>query len=156
MLLGHVLVLSMHDDPAYLRSVLASGASGYVSKRAIDTELLAAIRAVHRGGVFIDPSLAHVFVRDVLDKPATADGPSRSLKILSERERQVLGLVAQGYGTQEIAKQLLVSAKTVETYRARIAEKLGLRTRNEIVRFAIQMGLLTCETLASTPPGKTS
>jgi two-component system response regulator NreC len=151
-----VLVLSMHDDPAYLRSVLASGASGYVSKRAIDTELLAAIRAVHRGGVFIDPSLAHVFVQDVLDKPATANGPSRSLKILSERERQVLGLVAQGYGTQEIAKQLLVSAKTVETYRARIAEKLGLRTRNEIVRFAIQMGLLTCETLASTPLGKTS
>jgi two-component system response regulator NreC len=91
-----VLVLSMHDDPAYLRSVLASGASGYVSKRAIDTELLAAIRAVHRGGVFIDPSLAHVFVQDVLDKPATANGPSRSLKILSERERQVLGLVAQG------------------------------------------------------------
>jgi len=78
------------------------------------------------------------------------------LKILSERERQVLGLVAQGYGTQEIAKQLLVSAKTVETYRARIVEKLGLRTRNEIVRFAIQMGLLTCETLASTPLGKTS
>jgi two-component system response regulator NreC len=61
--LGHVLVLSMHDDPAYLRSVLASGASGYVTKRAIDTELLAAIRAVHRGGVFIDPSLAHVFVQ---------------------------------------------------------------------------------------------
>jgi two-component system response regulator NreC len=94
--LGHVLVLSMHDDPAYLRSVLASGASGYVTKRAIDTELLAAIRAVRRGGVFIDPSLAHVFVQDVLDKPATANGPSRSLKILSERERQVLGLVAQG------------------------------------------------------------
>ena len=109
--LGHVLVLSMHDDPAYLRSVLASGASGYVTKRAIDTELLAAIRAVHRGGVFIDPSLAHVFVQDVLDKPATANGPSRSLNILSERERQVLGLVAQGYGTQEIAKQLLVSGK---------------------------------------------
>jgi two-component system response regulator NreC len=78
------------------------------------------------------------------------------LKILSERERQVLGLVAQGYGTQDIAKQMLVSVKTVETYRARIAEKLGLRTRHEIVRFAIQMGLLTCDTLESTPPHKTS
>ena len=151
-----VLVLSMHDDPAYLRSVLAAGASGYVLKRALDTELLNAIRAVHRGGVFVDPSLAHVFVQDVLKRPAYADSASRSLKILSERERQVLGLVAQGYGTQDIAKQMLVSVKTVETYRARIAEKLGLRTRPEIVRFAILMGLLTCDTLASTPPHKTS
>ena len=78
------------------------------------------------------------------------------MTILSERERQVLGLVAQGYGSQDIAGQMLVSVKTVETYRARIAEKLGLRTRNEIVRFAMQMGLLTCDTLASTPPPKTS
>lgn len=151
-----VLILSMHDDPAYLRSVLAAGARGYVLKRAVDMELLAAIRAVHRGGVFVDPSLAHVFVQDVLDKPATADRASRSLKILSERERQVLGLVAQGYGSRDIAKQIVVSVKTVETYRARIAEKLGLRTRHEIVRFAVQMGLLTSETLATTPPRKTS
>ena len=147
-----VLVLSMHDDPAYLRTVLAAGASGYVLKRAVDTELLAAIRAVHRGGVFVDPSLAHVFVQDALDKAAKEDGTPRSLNILSERERQVLGLVAQGYGSQEIAKQILVSVKTVETYRARIAEKLGLRTRSEIVRFAVQMGLLTSDTLASVRP----
>jgi two-component system, NarL family, response regulator NreC len=149
-----VLVLSMHDDPAYLRTVLAAGASGYVLKRAVDTELLAAIRAVHRGGVFVDPSLAHVFVQDALDKAVKEDGTPRSLNILSERERQVLGLVAQGYGSQEIAKQILVSVKTVETYRARIAEKLGLRTRSEIVRFAVQMGLLTSDTLASVRPGE--
>ena len=124
---------------------------GYVLKRAVDTELLAAIRAVHRGGVFVDPSLAHVFVQDVLNRPANAGG-ARSLKILSERERQVLGLVAQGYGSRDIAKQIVVSVKTVETYRARIAEKLGLRTRNEIVRFAVQMGLLTSEALATVPP----
>lgn len=151
-----VLILSMHDDPAYLRSVLGAGASGYVLKRAVDTELLAAIRAVHRGGVFVDPSLAHVFVQDALDKAARGGRVRRSLDILSERERQVLGLVAQGYGSQEIAKHILVSVKTVETYRARIAEKLGLRTRSDIVRFAIQMGLLTSETLVSTPPCKTS
>ena len=151
-----VLVLSMHDDPAYLRSVLAAGASGYVLKRAVDTELLAAIRAVHRGGVFVDPSLAHVFVQDALDKAAREGTARRSLNILSERERQVLGLVAQGYGSQEIAKQILVSVKTVETYRARIAEKLGLRTRSEIVRFAVQMGLLTCDALASVPPREIS
>ena len=151
-----VLILSMHDDPAYLRSVLAAGASGYVLKRAVDTELLAAIRAVHRGGVFVDPSLAHVFIQDALDKAATGRRAPRSLNILSERERQVLGLVAQGYGSQEIAKQILVSVKTVETYRARIAEKLGLRTRSEIVRFAVQMGLLTCDALARVPPREIS
>jgi two-component system response regulator NreC len=147
-----VLVLSMHDDPAYLRTVLAAGASGYVLKRAVDTELLAAIRAVHRGGMFVDPSLAHVFVQDALDKAPTDGRAPRSLNILSEREREVLGLVAQGYGSQEIAKQILVSVKTVETYRARIAEKLGLRTRSEIVRFAVQMGMLTSDTLASVRP----
>jgi two-component system, NarL family, response regulator NreC len=147
-----VLILSMHDEPAYLRSVLAAGASGYVLKRAVDTELLTAIRAVHRGGVFVDPSLAHVFVQDALDKARIEGRAPRSLNILSARERQVLGLVAQGYGSQEIAKQIAVSVKTVETYRARIAEKIGLRTRSEIVRFALQMGLLTCDTLASPPP----
>ena len=147
-----VLVLSMHDDPAYLRSVLAAGACGYVLKRAVDTELLAAIRAVHRGGVFVDPSLAHVFVQDALGKAAKEGSTPRSLNILSERERQVLGLVAQGYGSQEIAKQILVSVKTVETYRARIAEKLGLRTRSEIVRFAVQMGLLTSDNLSNVRP----
>jgi two-component system response regulator NreC len=151
-----VLVLSMHDDAAYLRSVLAAGASGYVLKRAVDTELLAAIRAVHRGGVFVDPSLAHVFVQDVLKTATTAGSALRSLKILSERERQVLGLVAQGYGSRDIAKQIVVSVKTVETYRARIAEKLGLRTRHEIVRFAVQMGLLTSDMLATMPARKTS
>jgi two-component system response regulator NreC len=100
--------------------------------------------------------LAHVFVQDALDKAATGGRAPRSLNILSERERQVLGFVAQGYGSQEIAKKILVSVKTVETYRARIAEKLGLRTRSEIVRFAVQMGLLTCDTLASVPPREAS
>lgn len=147
-----VLFLSMHDDPAYLRTVLAAGAAGYVLKRSVDTELLAALRAVHRGGVFVDPSLASVFVQDALDRAAAPVRAPRSLNILSERERQVLELVAQGYGSQEIAKQILVSVKTIETYRARIAEKLGLRTRNEIVRFAVQTGLLTCDALESAPP----
>jgi two-component system response regulator NreC len=146
-----VLILSMHDEPAYLLSVLAAGASGYVLKRA-DTELLTAIRAVHKGGVFVDPSLAHVFVQDALDKARIEGRAPRFLNILSARERQVLGLVAQGYGSQEIANQIAVSVKTVETYRARIAENVGLRTRSEIVRFALQMGLLTCDTLASPPP----
>jgi two-component system, NarL family, response regulator NreC len=139
-----VLVLTMHDDPAYLRATLAAGASGYVLKRSVDAELLAAIRAVHRGGVFVDPSMAGVFVRDVL---VESGGKGRSKKVLSDRELQVLGLVARGYSSPQIAEQIFLSVKTVETYRARFADKLGLRTRSDIVRFAVQMGLLTPQTL---------
>jgi len=142
-----VLVLTMHDDPAYLRSVLAAGASGYVLKRSVDAELLAAIRAVYRGGTFVDPSLADVLVQDALAKKAAKAPRTRPVNILSDRELEVLKLVARGYGSQQIAKQILVSVKTVETYRSRLTQKLGLRTRSELVRFAVQMGLLTPEML---------
>jgi two-component system response regulator NreC len=145
-----VLILTMHDDPAYLRSVLAAGASGYLLKKAVDAELLAAIRAVHRGGIFVDPRLANVLVQDVLAKRGTRAGP-RPVNILSDRELQVLRLVARGYTSAQIAKQIFVGVKTVETYRLRFAEKLGLRTRSDVVRFAMQMGLLTPETLESEP-----
>jgi two-component system response regulator NreC len=146
-----VLVLTMHDDPAYLRSALAAGASGYLLKRAVDAELLAAIRAVHRGGTFVDPRLASVLVEDVLAKKGTKTGPTRPISILSERELQVLRLVARGYTSAQIAKQIAVGVKTVETYRSRLAEKLGLRTRSDVIRFAVQMGLLSPETLESEP-----
>ncbi len=146
-----VLVLTMHDDPAYLRSALAAGASGYLLKRAVDAELLAAIRAVHRGGVFVDPRLASVLVQDVLAKKGTKAGPTRPINILSDRELQVLTLVARGYTSAQIARQITVSVKTVETYRSRLTEKLGLRTRRDVIRFAMQMGLLTPETLESEP-----
>jgi len=142
-----VLVLTMHDDPAYLRSVLAAGAAGYVLKRSVDAELLTAIRAVHQGGTFVDPSLADVLVQDVLAKKSAKASPKRPANILSERELQVLRLVARGYSSPQIAKQILVGVKTVETYRARLTQKLGLRTRSDVVRFAVQMGLLTPETL---------
>jgi two-component system response regulator NreC len=146
-----VLVLTMHDDPAYLRSALAAGASGYLLKKAVDAELLAAIRAVHRGGIFVDPRLASVLVQDVLAKKSTKAGPTRSINILSDRELQVLRLVAQGYTSAQIAKQIAVGMKTVETYRSRFAEKLGLQTRADVIRYAVQMGLLTPETLESEP-----
>ena len=151
-----VLVLTMHDDPAYLRSVLAAGSSGYVLKRSVDAELLAAIRAVHRGGTFIDPSLANVLVQDVLAKRGAKAPRIRPVSILSDRELQVLRLAARGYSSQQIAKQILVGVKTVETYRSRLAQKLGLKTRSDLVRFAVQMGLLTPETLEAEPepPGR--
>jgi DNA-binding NarL/FixJ family response regulator len=142
-----VLVLTMHDDPAYLRSVLAAGASGYGLKRSVDAELLAAIRAVHRGGMFVDPSLADVLVQDVLAKRGAKTRRPRPINILSDRELQVLRLVARGYSSQQIAKQILLGVKTVETYRSRLAQKLGLRTRSDVVRFALQMGILTPEIL---------
>jgi two-component system response regulator NreC len=144
-----VLVLTMHDDPAYLRSALAAGASGYLLKRAVDAELLAAIRAVHRGGIFVDPRLASILVQDVLAKKGTKAGPTQPINILSVRELQVLRLVARGYTSAQIAKQIAVGVKTVETYRSRFAEKLGLRTRSDVIRFAVQVGLLTPETLES-------
>ena len=147
-----VLVLTMHNDPAYVRATFMAGASGYVLKRSVDAELLAAIRAVDRGGTFVDPSLAGGLVNDALDKKGTKGRPK---KILSDRELQVLRMVARGFSSHQIAKQLSVSAKTVETYRSRFALKLDLKTRSDVVRFAVQMGLLTPESLEtedSKPP----
>jgi len=146
-----IVVLTMHDDAAYLRSVLAAGASGYVLKRSVDADLLSAIRAVHSGGTFIDPNLANVLVQDVLTKKNARSARTSETKILSDRELQVLGLVAQGYSSQEIAKQIFISVKTVETYRSRLAGKLGLRTRSDMVRYAIQMGILTMDAVERDP-----
>jgi two-component system response regulator NreC len=146
-----VLILTMHDDPAYLRSALAAGASGYLLKRAVDAELIAAIRAVHRGGIFVDPRLASILVQDVLAKKGRKVAPAQPVNILSDRELQVLGLVARGYTSAQIAKQISVGVKTVETYRSRFAEKLELRTRADVIRFAVQMGLLTAEALENEP-----
>src|SRR5512141_1697637 len=103
-----VLVLTMHDDPAYLRSVFSAGASGYVLKRSVDSELLAAIRAVHRGGMFVDSSLANILVQDLRAKKGAKERSKRPVNILSNRELQVLKLVARGYSSQQIAKQIFV------------------------------------------------
>jgi DNA-binding NarL/FixJ family response regulator len=150
-----VLVLTMHEDPAYLRSALAAGASGYLLKKAVDSELIAAIRAVDRGGTFVDPRLADVLVQDVLAKRGRGTDPKRPVRILSDRELQVLRLVALGYTSAQIAQRIHVGVKTVETYRARVAEKLGLRTRRDVIRFAMQMGLLTQDTPESQPDSST-
>ena len=141
-----VVVLTMHDDPAYLRSVLAAGASGYVLKRSVDGDLLSAIRAVHTGGTFIDPSLAGVLVQEVQGRDKGASAKAKS-PILSNREMQVLRLVARGFSNKQIAGQIFLSVKTVETYRSRVLSKLGLRTRSDVVRYAVHMGLLSAESL---------
>jgi DNA-binding NarL/FixJ family response regulator len=138
-----VLVLTMHDDPAYLRTVLAAGGSGYVVKTAADTELLTAIRAVACGRTFVDLDLTEDKEQAVFGR-GKGNHPSRPVGTvtLSQREREVLQLLAEGHTYQFIADKLFLSTKTVETYRARMAEKLGLRTRADIVRYAIEVGLL--------------
>jgi two-component system, NarL family, response regulator NreC len=138
-----VLVLSMYDDESYLRRALEAGASGYALKRAADTELLSAIRAVVRDEVYLHPALTRVLVADLLGRDASSPRPVRpDSSPLSEREVEVLRLVALGHTNQEIADSLYLSVKTVESYKGRLMEKLGLRGRAALVRYAVEAGLL--------------
>jgi two-component system, NarL family, response regulator NreC len=139
-----ILVLTMHDDTAYLRSALAAGASGYVVKKSADSELISAITAVHRGQMFVDLASSSGAIQDALlnrsSKEPSRPGDPRSL--LSQREKAVLTLVAEGYTNQQVADRLCLSVKTIETYRMRLAEKLGLRTRADLTRYALEIGLI--------------
>jgi len=130
-----VLVVTMHDDPAYVRTALALGAVGYVVKSAADSELISAIRAVSQGRIFVDAEHAVAPAAATLNSPAAIDS-------LSAREREVLALVAQGHTNQAAADQLGLSVKTVESHRARLMEKLGLTNRADLTRFAVECGLL--------------
>jgi two-component system response regulator NreC len=138
---ARVLVLTMHADEDYVREALRMGAAGYVVKSAADQELLSAIRAVARGEVYIHPSLT----RSLLDELLPARDPLRQdpWEELSEREQQVIRQVALGHTNREIAQQLSLSVKTVETYRARAMEKLGLSSRAQLVEYAVGRGLLS-------------
>jgi two-component system response regulator NreC len=133
-----ILALSMQDDPSYVRQAFAAGASGYVLKEAADDELLAAVREVAAGGRYVDPQLGARLA--AFDAAAAADSDEDPL---SDREREVLRLLALGHTNQEIGKMLFLSVRTAETHRARIMQKLGLTTRAELVRHAIDRGLLT-------------
>jgi len=139
-----VLMLSMHDDEAYLREALEAGATGYTLKQAADTELLAAIRAVARDEIFLHPTLTRLMVGELLGRraPTAAGGGRGTRDILSDREREVLRQIALGYTNQQVADMLGLSVKTVETYKARVMEKLHLRTRAALVRYAVERGLL--------------
>lgn len=132
-----VLVLSMQDDPRYVREAFAAGASGYVLKEAADTEVVGAIRAVAAGGSYVNPSLgARLVAAEAEGRRRAEDDP------LSEREREVLRLLALGHTNQEIAKLLFISVRTAETHRAHIMRKLELTSRAELVRHALASGLL--------------
>ena len=134
---ARVLVLSMQDDPRYVREAFAAGAAGYVLKEAADAEVVQAVREVARGGRYVDPALgAKLAAAEVEQRRRAEEDP------LSDREREILRLLALGHTNQEIAKMLYISVRTAETHRAHIMQKLRLQTRAELVRFALQQGLL--------------
>jgi two-component system, NarL family, response regulator NreC len=132
-----VLVLSMQDEPRYVREAFENGASGYVLKEAADAELVAAIREVAQGGRYVHPELgARLVAAESEERRRAEEDP------LSDREREVLRLLALGHTNQEIAEQLYISVRTAETHRAHIMQKLRLSSRAELVRYALDQGLL--------------
>jgi two-component system response regulator NreC len=132
-----VLVLSMQDDPRYVREAFEAGASGYVLKEAADAEVVAAIREVAGGGRYVNPELgARLVSAETAERRRAEEDP------LSDREREVLRLLALGHTNQEIAKELFISVRTAETHRAHIMQKLRLASRAELVRYALAEGLL--------------
>lgn len=137
---ARIIVVTMHDDPAYVRTAIAMGAAGYVNKSAADSELISAIRAVARGRIFIDVGDAATS-KSILSPPEARPGRT-PVESLSDREREVLQQVARGFTNQQIADEIGLSVKTIESYRARLMRKLGLKERSDLVRLAIELGLV--------------
>jgi two-component system, NarL family, response regulator NreC len=140
-----VLVLTMHDDTEYLREVLALGGSGFVLKQAASDELLTAIRTVHEGGVYLHPDHAQTLAAgSAPSEPSEPELDERQARFnsLSEREAEVFRLVALGYRNTEIAEQAHLSVKTVETYKARLMNKLDITSRAALVRYALEMKVM--------------
>ena len=137
-----ILALTMHESDEYFFKMLDAGASGYVPKKAAPTDLVSAIRVVHEGGVFLYPSVAKALVRDYMGRVAEG-GEREAFDGLTEREQEVLKLIADGLPNQDIADKLTISVKTVERHRANIMAKLNLHNRTELVKYAIRKGL--CE-----------
>jgi two-component system, NarL family, response regulator NreC len=133
----NILVLSMQDDPSYVREAFAAGARGYVLKEAADEEVVSAVREIADGGRYVHPALGARMVAAEAEERAAAEADP-----LSEREREVLRLLALGHTNQEIAEGLYISVRTAESHRAHIMQKLGLTTRAELVRYALTHGLL--------------
>ena len=136
-----VLGLTMHEEDSYVFEMLKMGAAGYVLKRAAAEDLVSAVRAAHRGEAFLYPSVAKMVVQDYLQR-TSAKEKEAALDGLTEREREVLTLIAEGLTNQEIAGRLFISIKTVQTHRAHSMEKLNLHDRTELVRYAIRKGLI--------------
>jgi DNA-binding NarL/FixJ family response regulator len=133
------LILSMHDNEQYFFEALKAGASGYVLKSAADRDLVEACRATMRGEPFLYPAAVAALIRDHLDRASEGIAPR---EILTQRELEILKLIAEAYSSKEMAEMLVISVKTVERHRANILEKLGMRDRVELTRYAIKRGLV--------------
>jgi DNA-binding NarL/FixJ family response regulator len=143
-----VVVLTAHEDESYLTQLCKAGAVGYVLKRSAGDQLVQAIRMAVKGQVYLEPALAGKALARLVTGPAASQENTGAQ--LSEREKEVLSLIAWGYSNKEAADRLKVSVKTVETYRVRIAEKLGLRSRTQLVKYALRQGWLN-DAAASDP-----
>jgi two-component system response regulator NreC len=139
----HILALTMHEDEQYFFEMLNAGASGYIPKRAAPDDLVSAIRVVNQGNVFLYPSMAKLLVHDFLERSeATLDSVD---DILTPREREVLTYIAEGYTNREIGEELVISHKTVDRHRENIMKKLNMHNRVELVKYAIEKGLITLD-----------
>jgi two-component system, NarL family, response regulator NreC len=147
-----VLILTMHAEEEYLVPLLEAGAAGYLVKSAADRELVDAVRAVARGDLYVRPSAARVLAKGLTRKDEHAEERVRFEK-LTDRERNVLRLIAEGYTAPEIGEKLNISPKTVDTYKQRINEKLGLAHRADYVKFALKLGLLQTDSTPTRPAG---
>lgn len=136
----HVLVLTMHENEEYIHEVLAAGASGYVLKHAAASELVAAIRAVHRGEAVLSPAITRVVIQDYLRSEAAQ--PVIASNELTPREREVLQLIAEGHTSKEIAEMLCLSVKTVQAHRTSLMQKLDLHDRGDLIKYAIQKKII--------------
>jgi len=137
-----ILILTMYDDEEYVFHALKSGASGYVLKNAPDEELLKAIRTVHKGRVYIYPTLETSLATELIQNIGDVGFENDPYKLLTKRELEVLPLAAKGYGNKEIAEKLYISVKTVEAHKSKIMEKLGLKSRPELVNYALRKKFL--------------
>ncbi|WP_206109230.1 response regulator transcription factor [Paenibacillus sp. HB172176] len=140
-----VLILTMHDDDEYLFRAIQIGASGYILKNAPHEELLTAIRTVSTGNAYLYPTATKRLMNEYLNRVKEGGEGAEPYDSLSQREKEILGWIAKGYSNKEIAESLIISVKTVETHKSNLMEKLGLRTRPELIKFAFKKGLLDYE-----------
>ena len=138
---ARVLTLTVHETKDYVAQLLAAGASGYIIKRAGGDELVSAIRAVQRGEAFLHPSIAKLVIEDYVRRLKAGEGLSAQ-EVLTDREREILQLIAEGYTNREIADSLHLSIKTVQNHRSNIMRKLDLHDRGELIKYAIQQGII--------------
>ncbi|MFH1169685.1 MAG: response regulator transcription factor [Chloroflexota bacterium] len=139
-----VLVLTQYDDTEYIYRFLRAGAAGYVLKKAVGDDLVAAIRAVAQGKSFVDAAIADRVIKGFLERPPVAED-ELLYDSLSDREKQVLKLIAEGYTAQQIADMLTLGIKTVMTHRTNLMEKLGFHNRSELIKYAIRKGLVSTD-----------